>query len=127
MRKCILVVDDNPTDRLLVSTALSRISSDFEIVELTDGKELVNYFNSSKTTPDLVILDIKMQRMGGHEALEILQGHPKMEHTKIFVTSDSDDSSDVDNSWRLGAHYYAGKSLHFTTLVKTLQDAIGTL
>jgi len=65
--------------------------------------------------------------MGGHEALERLQGHHKLDKTKIFVTSDSDDTADVDDSWRLGAHYYAGKSLHFSTLVETLQDAIGAL
>jgi CheY-like chemotaxis protein len=67
----VLVVDDEPMVRTLLRLLLDR-DERFEIVgEATDGREAV--MAASHTQPDVVLLDLLMPRMSGHDALPILR------------------------------------------------------
>ena len=62
-KKKILIVDDEPSVRLLVSSMLGK---DHIIIEANDGEEAIDIAQSRK--PDLIFMDIMMPKMDGYTA-----------------------------------------------------------
>src|SRR5262245_38397364 len=60
-RKCVLVVDDNDVNRLLVGEMLRRVGFDVEFAE--DGVQAVEMCRHA--APDAVLMDVHMPRMDG--------------------------------------------------------------
>lgn len=67
-KKTILLVDDDSAHRLMLK---ANLKSDFEIIEAEDGDEVLPIL--SETSVDLLILDLKMRRLGGLETLTALK------------------------------------------------------
>jgi CheY-like chemotaxis protein len=91
MSKKILIVDDDATNRKLLSTILKK--GDYEIIEAENGLDALN-----KLTPDidLILLDLIMPLMGGLEFLEILPSKkPECMNIPILVLT-TDDSKRVE-------------------------------
>ena len=64
---CILIVDDEPTIREFVKSALT----DYKILEARNGEEAMTVIK--EVEPDLVITDIRMPRMDGYELADRLR------------------------------------------------------
>ena len=86
----IALIDDHTLFRSGLKALLTR-QNDFEIVgEAADGLEGVKLVEQVK--PDLVLLDLDMPTMNGHEALEqILEADPNMAVLMLTVSEDGDD------------------------------------
>jgi len=72
-RKKILIVDDDPSIREILSTQLSRLS--FQTAAAADGKEAVELFKSEK--PDLVLMDMMMPVLDGLAACQQIRALEK--------------------------------------------------
>ncbi len=81
--KKILVVDDDPTFRKLVSNLIRRAG--YEVKEAKEGAEAVAAIE--KNVPDLVVLDIVMPIMGGYEVFHHIRFHQKLPNLPILVVS----------------------------------------
>jgi CheY-like chemotaxis protein len=79
----ILVADDEDDIRLLMKILLSRAG--FEIVEAADGQEAVE--SATASPPDLVLLDIRMPRMTGLEALDALRQNAATAGIPVLLVS----------------------------------------
>jgi CheY-like chemotaxis protein len=94
-KNTILWADDDADDLLLMKEILLKNGRNYEIVEVRNGKEALDFLNHSKGTPDfpcLIILDINMPILDGKETLSILK---KTEEFKaipvvVFTTSSSE-------------------------------------
>ncbi len=64
-RASILVVDDDPAVSKLISSVL--LKNDFEVHVVSDGQQALAHIENR--IPDMVILDIKMPKMGGREVI----------------------------------------------------------
>lgn len=90
----ILVVDDSPTNRLLLVTVLGYAGH--HVIEATDGAEALEMARTWH--PDLVITDIVMPNMGGAELIHCLRADPTLAHIPvIFYTA----SHPWDDAWVL--------------------------
>jgi CheY-like chemotaxis protein len=80
----ILIVDDRPSNRHFLLTLLSY--SGHQLLEATDGLEALALIRSAR--PDLVITDIAMPTMDGHEMVSRLRAEPELAATPvIFYTA----------------------------------------
>lgn len=70
MRKCILIVDDNPKIRQIVRAVLEAKPGCKVCGEAVDGKDAIE--KASQLHPDLVVLDMVMPVMNGLEAARVL-------------------------------------------------------
>jgi CheY-like chemotaxis protein len=81
----VLIVDDDPFIRKLVSTTLEDVSR-FDLVEAADGQEALEV--ASTAAPELVLLDIDMPGVDGYEACRRLRAAPETaEATIVMLTA----------------------------------------
>lgn len=116
----IALVDDHTLFRSGLKALLAR-QSDFEIVgEAADGLEGVKLVEQLR--PDLVLLDLDMPTMNGHEALaQILAFDPEMAVLMLTVSEDGDDLAEC---MRLGARGYLLKKIDADFLLQSIRHAV---
>jgi CheY-like chemotaxis protein len=78
----VLIVDDDPFIRKLVTTTLEDVSR-FELLEAENGREALDVASSS--APALVLLDIDMPEVDGYEACRQLRALPATENATIVM------------------------------------------
>ena len=110
----IVIADDDFDDRLLIKEALREYSPLFNIVEVPDGKSLVEHFSEKMTVrPNAVILDINMPRMDGIDALATLKAKGELSDVPVFVLTTMRDKQRVWESLRYGVRsIYAKPNSH---------------
>jgi PleD family two-component response regulator len=113
-RKCALVVDDGPVERLVGKSMLERLG--FAVTTASTGEEAMSLLQERRV--DLVLCDISMPGMGGLTLMEATREHP---HPPPFIISTSHDATEhAVSSLHRGAYGYLTKPLHFEALRDTV-------
>ncbi|MHC1690223.1 MAG: response regulator [Bacteroidales bacterium] len=126
----ILLVEDNPTDVELTLRALKKNNLANSIHVVTDGAEALEYlFATGKycnrdicLTPKLVILDLKLPKVGGLEILKKLKTDERTKTVPVVILTSSKEESDVIASYKLGANSFIVKPVDFEKFVLTVKD-----
>ena len=126
----ILLIDDDPAGAELTIAALHELGLGQNIVVASDGEEALDYLfrrNSFTHAPDappsVVLLDLKMPKVDGHEVLRQIRGDARLQRTHVVVLTSSDQESDIARSRALGMDAYLVKP----TSIAELIDALGRL
>lgn len=116
MAKTVLVVDDQPEYRVVISKTLEQ--RNFKIFEANDGLEGLQAVKDLE--PDLIICDIFMPNMDGLQMLEELAKDPDTSEIPfIFLTADDKDDS-MKKAARLGVSNYLVKPFTPTELLDSI-------
>jgi CheY-like chemotaxis protein len=104
----ILLVEDNAGDAQLMRIAFGDVLPDARLSVITDGETALNTLVEGGP-PDLVLLDLNLPRLSGHELLAALRGaaDPALRRVPVVVLSSSQAASDVRRSYELGASHVA--------------------
>jgi two-component system alkaline phosphatase synthesis response regulator PhoP len=120
-RARVLVVDDEAD---IVSSVQYRLEfCEFEVITATNGKEGLEKAANEK--PDLILLDISMPVMNGHEMLEHLKNSPDLKDIPVIMLSAYSDAKDVTKAANLGIVDYVTKPFDFTELMGKITNALG--
>lgn len=117
VRGTILVVDDSPTIRKLVSMTLKRY--DYEVVMAEDGMEALGKLNY--IDPDLVLLDITMPRMDGYQVCKIIKGDRETRHIPVVMLSGKDGFFDKVRGRLAGTNQYITKPFDPNVLLQVVE------
>ncbi len=117
-RPVILVADDDAADRELLRRALLQYQENCDVRMVADGVELLDYLEnrvgqaseSRCPAPDLMIVDLKMPRKDGRQALLAINGRLEIT-TPVVIFSGSDDLTDVKACYRAGCNSYVIKPI----------------
>jgi phosphoserine phosphatase RsbU/P len=101
----ILVVDDNETNRDLLSRRLKKGGHAVELAE--HGRQALSMLAAQPF--DLVMLDIMMPEMNGYEVLERLKADPALQHIPVIMITAVDDMESVVRCIELGAEDHLPK------------------
>ena len=101
----ILVVDDNPSNRELLSRRLTR--EGHEVLTAADGREGLETLRGRAF--DLVLLDVLMPERSGAEVLQELKADPELRHIPVLMISALDEMDTVIRCIELGAEDYLAK------------------
>jgi CheY-like chemotaxis protein len=125
----ILLVEDNRADAELISEILNeRKLGTVEVVQ--DGERALAYLNrkrpyDSAPRPDLVLLDLNLPKLSGHEVLKAVKSDEKLRQIPILIFTSSDADRDVFRSYSLNANCYIQKPVdldRFSVLVDRLDE-----
>lgn len=102
----ILVVDDEQDLRDALHTALSRIG--YNVIVAQNGEEGLSLALTHK--PNLILLDINMPKMNGHEVLHALRRDPWGKNVPVVMLTNSDDAANIVQDVELKVSDYIIKS-----------------
>lgn len=102
----ILIVEDDTALNDAYMMILS--SAAYDVQSVYNGREALVAIESF--TPDLILLDLRMPKMGGLEFLKAANMTERFPRTKIIVFSNYDVQRDIDESFSHGATKYVLKS-----------------
>lgn len=102
----VLIVDDEPMNLAAMRQVLE---DDYPLAFANGG--LVALEAARRLRPALVLLDIEMPDMDGHEVCRQLKADPQLAHIPVVFVTAKDDSADLDSGLRLGAAAYLHKPL----------------
>lgn len=119
-----LIVDDEPTVRLLLSRILRR-EVDCSVSEATNGIEALDLL--SRHHYDFVVLDVMMPIMDGLETLEAIRNTPKLKTLPVMVLSAVRDEAQVRQLITLGVSTYLTKPLRPSDATARIQRFVGQL
>ncbi|MDX6199385.1 MAG: hypothetical protein QOJ79_2536 [Actinomycetota bacterium] len=115
----ILVVDDDPSVRRLLSVQLGLAGYEVHIAENGPAALL----SIGRDAPDLVVLDVMMPDLDGWQVLRALRAEPRYQFLPVLMLTAKVQPSDVQLSYDLGASAVIGKPYdgeRLTQMVETL-------
>ena len=126
----ILLIEDNPNDAELTLRAFKKNNLVNNIIRVCDGEEALDFVfarGSFKTfnklnMPKLILLDLKLPKVGGLEVLNALKADPVMKLIPVVVLTSSDEESDMIESYRLGVNSYIVKPVDFDKFVEAVSQ-----
>lgn len=128
----ILLVEDDSGDIELTLRAIQRIDAHFDIIVCRDGLEALDFlfgegkYKSRDITelPQLILLDLNLPKMNGHEVLRTIRGNKITKHIPVVILSSSDENNDVTKGYELGNNSYVRKPVDYEKFCDTIK-AIG--
>lgn len=123
--KAILLVEDNPDDQALLLRAMKKNHIANEIVIANDGVEALDYLfargkfegRDVNALPELVLLDLKLPKIGGFEVLQQLRADERTKYVPVVVLTSSIEDADMIRSYDLGANSFVQKPVDFEEFV----------
>jgi len=105
LKRHVLVVDDSPTDRQLLTTLLQK--EGYVVTTAVDGEDALEKVAAER--PPLIVLDIILPKMNGYQVLRQLKNAPETRDIKVILVSSK--SQEADRFWGLkqGADDYIAK------------------
>lgn len=128
--KVILLAEDNPDDVQLTLRALKKSKIMNEVVIAQDGVEALDYLfgigkysgRDTKILPQVVLLDLKMPKMDGLEALQRIRSDERTKLLPVVVLTTSSEDKDRVESYKLGANSYIRKPVDFNQFADAVQQ-----
>ena len=127
--KRILLVEDNPNDIELTLSALDEHNLANEVIVTHDGAEALDYLfrkgafaMRENGHPAVILLDLKMPKVGGLEVLKIVKSDPALKNIPVVMLTSSREEKDLIESYSLGVNAYVVKPVNFTEFVRAVKE-----
>jgi two-component system response regulator len=126
----IVLVEDNANDEELMLRAFRKSNIENRVVILRDGAEALDYFfvrgdhagRSALEIAQVVLLDLKLPKVGGIEVLRALREDDRTRLLPIVILTSSAEDQDLVRCYSLGANSYVRKPVDFTQFVDAVRQ-----
>lgn len=108
--KKVLIVDDDPTSRQLLSIILSKADEKYSIIEADSGRSALEVVE--KEEPDIILLDLVMPEMDGFEVCTKLKADERYSSIPVLFITVSERPEDIIKAFKVGAADYITKSIN---------------
>ena len=123
----ILLVEDSDADAELITRALRKSNLVNRVVRLRDGVEAIEFVfregafsQRGSGQPRLILLDLKMPRLGGIDVLRRLKADELTKLIPVVVLTSSAEEQDVLTSYKLGVNSYLVKPVEFSAFTNVI-------
>ena len=110
-KKKIVAVDDNPENLGVLKSTLKEKYTVFPVLSAVEMFELLEHVK-----PDLILLDVEMPGMSGHEAAEKLKADGNLKDIPFIFLTSRDDEASIQKGLGLGAVDYIPKPIDVSIL-----------
>ncbi len=124
----VLFVEDSQVDAELISKELLAYNNRLTILHLQDGEEALEYIfgtgrfegRNVRDTPRLILLDLKMPKIGGQEVLKKVRSNIHTQMIPVVVLTSSKEKKDIIESQFNGANSYIVKPLAYEAFKRAI-------
>ncbi len=120
-RKQILIVEDSPTMRQLLTFALRRLD-DASIVEAQDGMDGLRKLSNDHF--DLALIDINMPVMDGLKLISLMRDEDSLKSIPIIVITTEGAGEDRERALALGANEYLTKPIQANRVLEVVKSLL---
>ena len=120
----ILLAEDNPNDVELTLSALHSLNLANEVIVVNDGAQALDFLQRRNSfserpaiAPAVILLDLKMPRVDGLEALRQIRADPQLKTLPIVILTSSREENDLVKGYQLGANAYVVKPVDFEQFI----------
>jgi len=119
----ILVVEDSPTMRQLITFAMKRIAGT-KVIEATDGVDALKKLSSEKV--DLILADINMPVMDGLKLVSLVKNNETYKNIPVIIITTEGAREDKERAMAIGANAYLAKPIQTQELIKLVNSFIAS-
>jgi len=117
----VIFAEDDNEDWMLIDDTLQQCSDKCQIERVYDGVELLERLhNPAFKSPDVILMDLKMPKKDGIEALEDIRQDKSLKHIPVIMMTTSNTESDIVRSYTKGANSYIVKPVTFEAMKTVL-------
>jgi CheY-like chemotaxis protein len=119
----ILLIEDNEGDILLTTEAFeeSKIVNNLKVIK--DGKEAIRFFErltSKDEAPNLVLLDVNLPKVSGHDVLTYIKGNEKYKTLPVIMLTTSSSEKDILAAYKNHVNCYITKPIEVLDFMKAI-------
>ena len=126
----ILLVEDNDLDVAILRRSMKKLDIFNSLIRARDGLEALEFLKSNLVArelqhPYVILLDINMPRMNGHEFLAELRETDALKDSRVYVFTTSDSKKDINLAYENNVNGYIVKpnsTSELTDILKALQE-----
>jgi CheY-like chemotaxis protein len=119
----ILLIEDNEGDILLTTEAFEESKIVNNITVIMDGKAAIVFFENLHTKediPDLVLLDVNLPKISGHEVLVYIKNNDKFKSIPVIMLTTSSSDRDISVSYKNHVNCFITKPVDVTDFMKAM-------
>jgi two-component system, response regulator len=124
----VLLVEDNPDDAEFTLRALRKANVALNVAHVDNGVVALDFMfatgnyasRAGSALPRVVLLDLKIPRIDGHEVLRRIKGDMRTRLQPVVVLTSSRENRDIEESYAVGANSYIVKPVEYAELINTL-------
>jgi chemotaxis family two-component system response regulator Rcp1 len=110
----VLLIEDDPADVRLFRESLNELTEWCTLSVAKTGSEALDRLfrrgqYAGEKTPDLILLDLNLPILTGHEVLTVLKAMPPLNEIPVIVLTTSQNPADIRKAYDLGASCYVIK------------------
>lgn len=122
----ILIVNDDVDDREFLKEAWEELGYPNQLIFFTSGSDVIQYLDSKKPTPFLILCDVNLPKMDGFELKEKILADDIARYKSIpFVFwSDYVSKAQIEKSYDLGGNGFFIKGQTSEEIMKSLRDIV---
>lgn len=126
----ILLIEDNPHEAELAIRSLRKHHLANRLIHIDDGEEALDFLfargkyeaNKGAANPKLVLLDLKLPRISGHEILAQIRADERLKAIPVVILTSSTEEVDIMKSYSLGVNSYIVKPVNFQAFSKSIEE-----
>lgn len=129
----VLYAEDDENDVFFMERAFKQAGIDHRLHIASDGQKTIEYLSGTGAfcdreqypLPCLILLDLSMPGMSGHEVLKWVRAQPAVCTLPVIVLTSSNQESDIHRAYLIGANGYLikpGRPEELITMVKGVKD-----
>ena len=117
--RSVLLVEDDIFDTMTAEKTFAKFSVPHQMHTAFNGEEALdlllgrNGVEAIRPLPEVILLDLNMPRMNGHEFLAAMRANPEIQHIPVFITTTSGMDVDRLRAAELSVSGYILKPLDF--------------
>ncbi len=121
MKRKVLLVEDNPQNRYLITFLLEK--SGYEVVIAEDGEEAVEAVPQHR--PDVILMDVQLPKIDGYEATRRIKSDERFSAIPVLALTAHSMKGDRAKALEAGCDDYITKPVDIDVLLRRIEEVLG--